>query len=124
MTLKKSFGLAFSNLMFDKMRSLLTMLGIIIGVGAVIILISLMDGMMGMMTDQFSKLGTDTITVSVQDRGGSRTIDENDMYTFVDQNPEFLRLSARALWLLLLKLKLDVMIYPPLQQELTRATAV
>lgn len=89
MTLKKSFGLAFSNLMFDKMRSLLTMLGIIIGVGAVIILISLMDGMMGMMTDQFSKLGTDTITVSVQDRGGSRTIDENDMYTFVDQNPEF-----------------------------------
>ena len=32
MTLKKSFGLAFSNLMFDKMRSLLTMLGIIIGV--------------------------------------------------------------------------------------------
>lgn len=91
MTLKKSFGLAFSNLMFDKMRSLLTMLGIIIGVAAVIILISLMDGMMGMMNDEFSKLGTDTITISVQNRGGSRTVDEDDFYEFAQKNPEYVK---------------------------------
>lgn len=91
MTLKKSFQLALSNLMFDKMRSLLTMLGMIIGVGAVIILISLMNGMMGMMNDEFAKLGTDTVTMTVQDRGGSRTIDENDVYSFVNENPDMFK---------------------------------
>lgn len=91
MTLKKSFQLALSNLLFDKMRSLLTMLGMIIGVAAVIILISLMDGMMGMMNDEFSKLGTDTVTMTVQDRGGSRTIDEEDVYKFVDENPDMFK---------------------------------
>ena len=74
MSLKKSFLLALSNILYDKTRSLLTMLGIIIGVAAVIILISLMNGMTGMMMDQFAEIGTSTITVSVQDRGGSRWI--------------------------------------------------
>ncbi len=91
MTLKKSFQLALSNLLFDKMRSLLTMLGMIIGVAAVIILISLMDGMMGMMNDEFAKLGTDTVSVTVQNRGGSRTVDEDDLYSFVDENPNLFR---------------------------------
>ena len=88
MSFKKSFILALSNIMFDKMRSLLTMLGIIIGVAAVIILISLMNGMTGMMNDQFAELGTTTITVSVQDRGGSRTLDDDDFYAFVDENSD------------------------------------
>ena len=39
MSLTKSFLLALSNIMYDKMRSFLTMLGIIVGVAAVIILI-------------------------------------------------------------------------------------
>ncbi len=91
MTFKKSFQLALSNLLFDKMRSLLTMLGMIIGVAAVIILISLMNGMMGMMDDQFSKLGTDTVSITVQDRGGSRTVDEEDIYEFVDENPDMFK---------------------------------
>lgn len=91
MTLKKSFQLALSNLLFDKMRSLLTMLGMIIGVAAVIILISLMNGMMGMMNDEFAKLGTDTVTISVQDRGGSRTVDEDDIYGFVKDNPDMFK---------------------------------
>ena len=84
----KSFVLALSNIMYDKMRSLLTMLGIIIGVAAVIILISLMDGMMGMMNDQFAEMGTTTITVSVQNRGGRRTVEEEDFETLVDESPE------------------------------------
>lgn len=91
MTLKKSFTLALKNLMFDKMRSLLTMLGIIIGVAAVIILISLMNGMMDLMDDEFSKLGTDSINITVTDRGGSRTVDENDMYAFADENPDYIK---------------------------------
>ncbi|HIV85443.1 MAG TPA: ABC transporter permease [Candidatus Monoglobus merdigallinarum] len=91
MTLKKSFILAVNNLLYDKMRSLLTMLGIIIGVAAVIILISLMDGMMGMVDEQFAELGVDSITVTIQNRGGSRTIDEDDMYAFAEENPNFIK---------------------------------
>ena len=37
--------MAFSSLVSNKMRAFLTMLGMIIGVGAVIAMISLMDGM-------------------------------------------------------------------------------
>lgn len=91
MTFKKSFILALSNLMFDKMRSLLTMLGIIIGVASVIILISLMNGMMNLMNDQFASLGVDTVSVSIQDRGGRRTVDENDIYKYVEENPEYFK---------------------------------
>ncbi len=90
MSLKKSFILALSNILYDKMRSLLTMLGIIIGVAAVIILISLMDGMANMMTESFAEMGLTTITVSTTNRGGSRTIDEDEIYAFRDEHPDLI----------------------------------
>ena len=90
MSLKKSFVLALANILYDKMRSILTMLGIIIGVAAVIILISLMNGMTNMMTDSFAELGLTTITVSTTNRGGSRTIDEDEMYAFRDEHPDLI----------------------------------
>lgn len=90
MSLRKSFELALSNIMFDKVRSFLTMLGIIVGVAAVIILISLMNGMTGMITDTFNEMGTTTLTVTVQDRGGSRKVEEDDIYNLRDENPDLL----------------------------------
>lgn len=86
MSLKKSFVLALSNIMYDKMRSLLTMLGIIIGVTAVIILISLMNGMTNMMTESFSEMGLTNITVNIRNRGGSRTVDEDIIWKLRDEN--------------------------------------
>ena len=86
MSLKKSFVLALSNIMYDKMRSLLTMLGIIIGVTAVIILISLMNGMTNMMTESFSEMGLTSITVNIRNRGGSRTVDEDIIWKLRDEN--------------------------------------
>ncbi len=90
MSLKKSFFLALSNILYDKMRSFLTMLGIIVGVAAVIILISLMNGMTGMITDTFEEMGTTSLTINVQDRGGSRTVYEEDIYALRDENPDIL----------------------------------
>lgn len=66
------------------------MLGIIVGVAAVIILISLMNGMTTMISDKFNEIGTTTLTVTVQDRGGSRTVKEEDMYSLRDENPDLL----------------------------------
>ena len=45
----QSFKLAVKAILSNKIRSLLTMLGIIIGVAAVIILVSIVSGYMGQM---------------------------------------------------------------------------
>ena len=56
MNFTQSFRLALKSLMTSKMRALLTMLGIIIGVGAVIVITSLGNGMQQMMNQQFEQL--------------------------------------------------------------------
>ena len=45
MDIKQAFLLAIKSLSSSKMRSFLTMLGIIIGVASVIVLVSIVDGM-------------------------------------------------------------------------------
>lgn len=107
MSLKKSFALAIANILYDKKRALLTMLGIIVGVAAVIILISLMNGMTGMITDQFEEMGTTSITVSVTPRGGSRTVDEDDMYQLRDDNPEYLEFLSPTVTMTMATIKVQ-----------------
>jgi putative ABC transport system permease protein len=48
----------------NKVRSFLTILGIVIGIGSVIALTSLVAGVKGSVTDQINKLGTTNLTVS------------------------------------------------------------
>ena len=90
MGVKQSFFLALKSLATSKMRALLTMLGIIIGVAAVIIIISLGDGMQKLMSDSFEELGANLIQVSVQSSGSSREVAMDDMYDLVEKNPKYL----------------------------------
>jgi len=55
--------LAFGSLTTNKMRSLLTMLGVIIGVMAVTALLSLGAGVNSMVTNEFKAMGTNTVYV-------------------------------------------------------------
>lgn len=55
--------LAFQALRTNKVRSLLTMLGIIIGVASVILLVSIGTGLQNWVTDQFASMGANTIMV-------------------------------------------------------------
>lgn len=55
--------LSFSSLKANKIRAFLTMLGIIIGVAAVILLISLGSGLQNYITQQFESLGANSIYV-------------------------------------------------------------
>ena len=87
----QSFKLALKSLAGNKMRAFLTMLGIIIGVAAVIILVSLMQGLTGEVTSLFSGLGTDVLTVTVQSRGATRQVDDDDFYEFLEENPSLFR---------------------------------
>ena len=55
----------------NKLRAFLTMLGIIIGVMALVILVSLVNGATGTVTDSIKGLGSNMLTVTVSDNKGS-----------------------------------------------------
>lgn len=59
--------LAFNSLRTNKVRSLLTILGIIIGVASVILLVSIGTGLQNYVTEQFASLGSNTIMVMAGD---------------------------------------------------------
>jgi putative ABC transport system permease protein len=64
MKLMQSFKMALSTIRINKVRSFLTMLGIIIGVTSVIALVSVMKGYNADLTEYYEKMGVNKITVS------------------------------------------------------------
>jgi putative ABC transport system permease protein len=64
MNLMQSFRMALSTIKINKVRSFLTMLGIIIGVTAVIALVSVMQGYNSDITQYYEKMGVNKVTVS------------------------------------------------------------
>ncbi|MEU4222046.1 ABC transporter permease [Actinoplanes sp. NPDC026623] len=62
---------ALRGLSANKLRSALTMLGILIGVAAVILLVAVGNGSAQAISDRIEALGTNTITVMSTGRGGS-----------------------------------------------------
>ena len=69
MGLGESIRLALEGLRANKMRSILTMLGIIIGIGAVIGILTVGNGLTGSITGSMSGLGATNITVSLRSEG-------------------------------------------------------
>ena len=94
MSILESLELALKNIVSSKVRTLLTMLGIIIGVAAVIVIVGLGNGLEGYITDSFSDMGTNTLTVNVMSRGSTRTLDVDDMYEIVEENSQYLDLCS------------------------------
>ena len=94
MSILESFALAVKNILSSKTRTLLTMLGIVIGVAAVIVIVGLGNGLEQYMTDSFSGLGTNTLTVSVSSRGSTRSLSVDDMYGIVEENSQYLDLCS------------------------------
>ena len=94
MRFTESLSLALKNIVSSKVRTLLTMLGIIIGVAAVIVIVGLGSGLEHYIADSFSSMGTNTLTVSVQSRGATRTMEVEDMYEIVAGHPGELELCS------------------------------
>ena len=88
MSLIETFQMAVQNILNSKMRTFLTMLGIIIGVCAVIVIVGLGNGMQGYIEDSFADMGTDSLTVMVMGRGSSRSVSEGEMYQLVADNSD------------------------------------
>ncbi len=66
----QSFKMAWKAITSNKMRSFLTMLGIIIGVFALVVLVSLVSGTTTSVTDTISSLGTNMLSVTISDDKG------------------------------------------------------
>ena len=90
MNFGQSFKLAIKSLMTSKMRALLTMLGIIIGVAAVIIITSLGNGMQNYMNDQFEQMGSNLVQAQIYLTGSSLDVKADDMYALVEKYPQYL----------------------------------
>ncbi|MEE1224435.1 MAG: ABC transporter permease [Clostridia bacterium] len=87
MGLGKCFKMAISSIINNKMRSFLTMLGIIIGIAAVIILVSVMNGLTSMVTSTFEEIGVESITITVTPRA-TRSVSPEEMFEFVNENSD------------------------------------
>ncbi len=64
MKIKKSFKLALNILLHSKLRSWLTVIGIVIGVAAIVAIVSIGEGAQANVEERLSGLGADLITVS------------------------------------------------------------
>jgi len=64
----ENIELSISGLLLNKMRSLLTMLGIIIGIGSVIAIFTIGNSFQGYMSSELQTLGANNITVSVREK--------------------------------------------------------
>ena len=67
----RAFRMALRSISSNKMRAALTMLGIIIGVMALVVLVSLVNGATNSVTSAVSGLGNSQITVTIRDDKGS-----------------------------------------------------
>ncbi len=86
----ETFRQAIQNVWSNKLRTFLTMLGIIIGVMAVIVIVGLGNGMTKSMRDSFSALGTNTLSIQVWGYG-SRTVPVEEMYKLPDEYPDLIQ---------------------------------
>lgn len=83
----QSFKLALKSIWSNKMRSFLTMLGIIIGVASVIILVSLVNGYMSTVVESFASMGVNQMSVRLTNLT-TRKADVDDMYGFYSEHQD------------------------------------
>lgn len=71
MNIFESIKSAISSVFANKMRTFLTMLGIIIGISSVIMITSIGNGVQKMLNDEFGKLGSNLISIYLKEWGDS-----------------------------------------------------
>ena len=77
--LRECVAMSLENIRGNKVRSFLTVLGILIGVAAVIALITTVNGVSGSLSSSFSAMGAGTLTVSVTGSDLKEGLEEEDL---------------------------------------------
>ena len=76
MNLMEAVRSAFDGIVANKLRSFLTMLGVIIGVAAVIALVSIAEGSIHQITQRIEEMGSNLITIWAHGPQGGLTVDD------------------------------------------------
>lgn len=79
---RESMKMAWAALLANKMRSLLTMLGIIVGIASVIAIVGVGDGAKALIMDEFEGVGASSVIISAR----SSDAEQQDMITAEDIN--------------------------------------
>ena len=90
-----SLKMALRSIGANKLRAALTMLGIIIGVMALVVLVSLVDSATNSITDEVSSLGSSLLTVSVSDDKGV-PVKLQDLEKWVDEEESIAAVAPYA----------------------------
>ena len=80
--------MAIKSILSKKGRSILTMLGVIIGVGAVIAAVAYAQGTTKNITDSISSMGSNLISVNITGRGSNRKVTYDQMKKFAEENSD------------------------------------
>ena len=83
----ESLRLAFSSLRANPLRAILTILGIVIGVAAVVALTSIGGGSTKAVVDRFNSFGTDTVTVQTSRFSSNATAITQSDLAAIEQTP-------------------------------------
>ena len=83
----QSFIMALRSIGANKMRAVLTMLGIIIGVMALVVLVSLVNGATTSVTDEIASLGSSMVTATISDDKG-KPITQKDLNHWMETEPD------------------------------------
>lgn len=80
--------MALRTVISNPMRSILTMLGVIIGVGSVVALVAIGQGSTAKVSDEISGLGTNLLVVNIQNTGRATQLNYEELMQ-LEQFPEF-----------------------------------
>ena len=82
----QAFKMAIKSIVSNKVRSFLTMLGVIIGVGSVIIAVGVAQGSTSSITSSLSGLGSNLININITGRGSNRNVTYAELKKFQSDN--------------------------------------
>lgn len=96
----QSIKMAMDSILSNKMRSFLTMLGMIIGVMSLVVLVSIVNGATKSVTDSISSIGTNLLAVTIKDNKDNpmtlEEVEELTDYESVEYTAPFTTGSATA----------------------------
>ncbi len=90
----QAFKMALKSIASNKVRSLLTMLGVIIGVGSVITAVAFAQGSTKSITDSIEGLGSNLISININGRGSNRNVTYAQLKSFAEENSNEISMVA------------------------------
>ncbi len=90
----QAYKMALKSIAGNKVRSFLTMLGVIIGVGSVITAVAFAQGSTKSITDSIEGLGSNLISINISGRNSNRNITYDEIKTFADENSNNISMIA------------------------------